>query len=67
MYLQNDIQNGNFPYFNFFLNFRIQEFTFYLRLENVTQGLFAFDYYAAPFFPLPDFAFRIGATWRFFN
>jgi hypothetical protein len=67
MYLQNDIQTGNFPYFNFFLNFRIQEFTFYLRLENVTQGLFAFDYYAAPFFPLPDFAFRIGATWRFFN
>ena len=67
MYLQDDISIGNFPYFNFLFNFRIQEFTFFLRLENITQGLFKYNYYAAPYYPLPDFAFRIGATWRFFN
>jgi hypothetical protein len=67
MYLQNDIQIGNYPYFNFLFNFKIQEFTFFLRLENITQGLFAFDYYAAPYYPRPDFALRIGANWRFFN
>ena len=67
MYLQDDINIGNYPYFNFLFNFKIKEFTFFLRLENITQGLFKYNYYAAPYYPLPDFSFRIGATWRFFN
>jgi len=67
MYLQDDIAIGNFPYFNFLFNFKIKEFTFFLRLENITQGLFKYNYFAAPFTPLPDFAIRAGATWRFFN
>lgn len=67
MYLQDGIRIGNFPYFNFLLNFKIQEFTCFLRLENISQGLFKYNYYAAPYYPLPDFTLRIGATWRFFN
>ena len=67
MYLQDDIAIGNFPYFNFLFNFKIKDFTFFLRLENITQGLFKYNYYAAPYYPLPDFALRVGATWRFFN
>jgi hypothetical protein len=67
MYLQDEISIGNFPYFNFLFNFKIKEFTFFLRLENITQGLFKYNYFAAPFTPLPDFAIRAGATWRFFN
>ena len=67
MFLQDDVTIGDFPYFNFLFNFRIQTFTFFVRLENVTQGLFEYNYYAAPFYPLPDFSFRVGATWRFFN
>jgi hypothetical protein len=67
MYLQDNISIGNFPYFNFLFNFKIKDFTFFLRLENITQGLFKYNYYAAPYYPLPDFALRVGATWRFFN
>ena len=67
MFLQDDVTIGNFPYFNFLFNFRIQTFTFFVRLENITEGLFEYNYYAAPFYPLPDFSFRVGATWRFFN
>lgn len=67
MYLQNDVAIGDFPYINFFFNFRIQYFTFYLRIENVSEGLFGHTYFAAPAYPLPDFTLRMGATWRFFN
>jgi hypothetical protein len=64
---ENQQMIGNFPYFNFLFNFKIKEFTFFLRLENVTQGLFKYNYYGAPGYPLPDFNVRVGATWRFFN
>jgi len=67
MYLQDQVNIGNFPYFNFFADFKIKDFVFFVRLENITQGLFDYNYYAAPSYPLPDFAFRFGATWRFFN
>ena len=67
MYLQDDISIGNFPYFNFFVDLKIDDFVFFVRLENITQGMFGYNYYAAPLYPLPDFAFRFGATWRFFN
>jgi len=68
MYLQDDHGNiGNFPYFNFFADFKIKDFILFIRLENITQGMFEYNYYAAPSYPLPDFAFRFGATWRFFN
>ncbi len=66
-YLQNDVEIGNYPYFNFFLDFKIQELVFFLRLENITQGLFEYNYYAVPNYARPDFNIRIGATWRFFN
>ena len=51
MYLQDDVSIGNFPYFNFFVDLKIREFGFFLRLENITQGLFEYNYYAAPGYP----------------
>ena len=67
MYLQDETRIGDFPYFNFFANFKIKDFILFVRLENITQGIFDYNYYAAPSYPLPDFTFRFGASWRFFN
>jgi hypothetical protein len=67
MILQNGQEIGNFPYFNFFAGIKIKEVNVYVKLENVAEGLFPRNYYAAPNYPLPDFAIRLGATWRFFN
>lgn len=66
-HLQDQQEIGNFPYVHVFATAQLKSFQFFLRFENITPGLSNFDYFAAPFYPLPDRFVRLGFNWRFFE
>ncbi|MCC5916362.1 MAG: hypothetical protein JJU02_03450 [Cryomorphaceae bacterium] len=66
-HLQDETLIGNFPYFNFFVNFELKRAILFFKLENISQGFTSDQYFAAPGYPLPDRVFRLGVKWDFFN
>lgn len=58
---------GNFPIVDLFANFQLRTARIFFKYEHVNQPAANGAYYAAPHYPFPDRAFRIGITWRFFN
>ena len=66
-HIQDAQEIGNFPYVHAFVTAQLKSFQFFLRFENVTPGLSNYNYFAAPFYPLPDRFLRLGFNWRFFE
>lgn len=66
-HLQDGDEIGDFIYAHFFASAQLKSFQFFVRIENLTGGVFAYDYFAAPAYPLPDRFVRVGFNWRFFN
>lgn len=66
-HLQDEKQIGNAPVIDAFLNLRIKTFKLFLKFENVSEGLFEYNYYASPRYPLADRNFKIGIVWNFFD
>lgn len=66
-YLQNKVNIGNYPLFDVFVNGHVRQFSFYLKMEHVTQGFFGRRYYASPHNPMNGRVFRLGIAWKFFD
>jgi hypothetical protein len=66
-HLQDSVEIGNFPYVHAFATAQLKSFQFFIRLENLTEGLGPYNYFAAPGIPLPDRFVRLGFNWRFFE
>lgn len=58
---------GNYPLVDVFANFKLRKTIFFVKLEHANEGFGAYNYYAAPGYPLPDRTIRVGISWRFFN
>jgi hypothetical protein len=65
--LQDQTAIGNFPYIHLFATAQLKSFQFFVRIENVTEGISRYNYFAAPGIPLPDRFVRLGFNWRFFE
>lgn len=66
-YIQNRVNIGNYPLFNAFINGHVRQFSFFLKMEHVSEGFFGRRYYASPHNPLDGRVFRLGIAWKFFN
>jgi hypothetical protein len=66
-YVANEYPIGNFPVLDLFAQFKLSRAIIFLKLENSTEGITPYNYFAAPHFPLNDRVFRFGVNWRFFN
>lgn len=66
-YLANEYPIGDYWMVDAFAQFKISKAIFFMKMENLTQGLVPYNYWAAPHFPLNDRVFRFGINWRFFN
>jgi hypothetical protein len=66
-YIQNNVKTGNYPWFDVFFNGHVRNFSFFLKMEHVTAGLFGRRYYAMPHNPMPGRVFRLGISWKFFD
>lgn len=67
-YIGNEQAIGDYPLFDFFVQFRLGRAYIFLKLEHLNQGLMGTnDFFAAPYYPFNDRVFRLGVNWRFFN
>lgn len=66
-YLQDRVNIGNYPLFNAFINGHVRTFSFYLKMEHVSEGFMGNRYYASPHNPLDGRVFRLGIAWKFFD
>jgi len=67
--LQNRQKIGAYPLLDYFFNFKVKRFRFFLKLEHL-NALLEYktpDYYAAPLQPIRDFSVRFGLRWIWFN
>ena len=66
-YWQDEVETGNALLVDVYVNFRIKRMNVFLKLQNVAQGLFPYNYIDTPHYPLHDRCFRFGLAWRFFD
>ncbi len=68
-YMQRTQKIGDFMWLDYFVNFKVKRFRFYLKAEhlNALWERTAPKYYSAPGYPMRDFNIRFGINWIFFN
>lgn len=72
-FLQNRTTISNRPDIHAYVNFRIRNFTTFVRLENLNTLSFKYGFgfkaanQLAPLYPSQDLHFRLGVWWRFVN
>jgi hypothetical protein len=66
-YIQNEKEVGGYLHADFFLDFNVARTRFFMKLQNVLDPFTKNNYYQVPHYPLQDFAFKFGLSWRFFD
>ena len=65
--VQNYIEIGEFPRFDFFFNAKIQQTRVFIKVEHLNSSFSGYDYYSDPFTPYRDLSVRFGLVWNFFQ
>lgn len=66
-YNQDQVETGNYPFINVFLNLKLQRTRIFLMFDHVNSGLMGYDYYMVPTYPMNVRMFRYGLAWTFYN
>jgi hypothetical protein len=66
-FIQDKVQVGDYPVFDFFINMKVRTARIYILLEHFNSSMSGYKYYTAPNYPYKDFAFRFGLVWNFFS
>lgn len=66
-YAQSTMQIGNYPMINAFLSLKWKSANVFVRVFNVTQGAFGYNFFAAPHYPDRCRSFRLGINWYLYN
>jgi len=66
-YLQSTKKVGNYPYLNFFINFKVKQARVFFKIEHLNQGYMGNVYYSVPHYPMPDRSFKVGISWLFYD
>ncbi len=65
-YVQNNEVLSFYPVTDVFINFDIRSFRFFVKADNITQGLFANGYFEAPDYPMQNRSVKLGMNWYVF-
>lgn len=66
-HLQDDWISKAYPLLDVFINFKVQQFRFFAKYENITKLWEPDLYVITPGYPQRFNAFRFGVSWRFLN
>ncbi len=66
-YLQANKAIGDYPYLNFFINFKVNQARVFFKIDHINQGYFGNTYYSAPHYPMVDRSFKLGISWLFYD
>ncbi|MCM1518444.1 MAG: putative porin [Pseudoflavonifractor sp.] len=66
-YNQREVECGNYPFMNAYLNMKLSKVRFYLLFSHVNQGLTGNNYFSMPHYPLNPRKFQMGLSVDFAN
>ena len=66
-YLQNDFTQKNFIKIDLFLNFKVENFLFFIKSAHFNQGLIGDGFLITPYFTGPRQTFDMGVRWSFYD
>lgn len=66
-YNQQEIDCGNYPFMNAYVNMKLSKARFYVLFSHVNQGLTGSNYFSMPHYPLNPRKFQIGVSIDFAN
>lgn len=61
-YNQNEVEIGNYPFMNAYINMKLSKTRFYVLFSHVNQGWFDNNYFSLPHYPLNPRKFQIGVS-----
>ena len=62
-YNQNEVEIGNYPFMNAYINMKLSKARFYVMMSHVNQGLFGNNnYFSMPHYPLNPRKFQVGVS-----
>ncbi|MBE6318027.1 MAG: hypothetical protein E7081_03545 [Bacteroidales bacterium] len=61
-YNQNEIEIGNYPFMNAYINMKLSKTRFYVLFSHINQGWFDNNYFSMPHYPLNPRKFQIGIS-----
>jgi hypothetical protein len=64
-YLQDNMQTGNYPYIDAFLNVKIQRARIFVMYSHCNASFMGRSYIMVPDYPMQDGAFKFGVSWNF--
>lgn len=66
-YNQTEIETGNYPFMNAYINMKLDKARFYVLFSHVNQGMTGNNYFVLPHYPLNPRKFQIGVSVDFAN
>lgn len=66
-YNQQEIECGNYPFMNAYINMKLSKARFYVMFTHVNQGLTGDNYFSIPHYPLNPRRFQLGVSVDFAN
>lgn len=66
-YNQQEIECGNYPFMNAYINMKLSKTRFYVMFSHINQGWFNNNYFSMPHYPLNPRRFQIGLSVDFAN
>ncbi len=66
-YRQDEIETGNYPFVNVFLNIKLRRTRIFVMLDHLNSGLMGYEYYMIPHYPQNVRMFRYGLAWTFYD
>ena len=66
-YNQQEIECGNYPFMNAYVNMKLSKARFYIMFTHVNQGMTGDNYFSIPHYPLNPRRFQMGVSVDFAN
>jgi hypothetical protein len=66
-YRQDEVQTGNYPFINVFLNLKLKRTRIFVMFDHVNSGFMGYDYYMVPTYPMNVRMLRYGIAWTFYD
>ncbi len=66
-YNQKEIECGNYPFINAYVNMKLSKTRFYILFSHLNQGMTGYNYFSMPHYPLNPRRFQLGLSIDFAN
>jgi hypothetical protein len=64
---QDKVTEGDYPFINVFLNFKVQRTRVFIMFDHVNSGMLGYNYDMIPLYPMNIRMLRYGIAWTFYN